>query len=124
MIYKYVYKYMEAVSLHIYWSIHLDYPYNPIQLLIFIAELRMLFLTYTSFLPLPYFWTVQHHPSIALQWHHNEHEGVPNYQPYDCLLERLFRRRSQKTSKLRVTGLCVENSPVTGEFPAQRASNA
>ena len=26
--------------------------------------------------------------------------------------------------KLHVTGLCVGNSPVTGEFPAQRASNA
>ena len=36
----------------------------------------------------------------------------------------LFRRRSKKTSKLRVTGLCEGNSPVTGEFPAQRASNA
>ena len=34
------------------------------------------------------------------------------------------RRRSQKTSKLPVTGLCAGNSPVTGEFPAQRASNA
>ena len=33
-------------------------------------------------------------------------------------------RRSRKTSKLRVTGLCVGNSPVTGEFPAQRTSNA
>ena len=31
---------------------------------------------------------------------------------------------SKKTSKLRVTGLCEGNSPVTGEFPAQRASNA
>ena len=30
---------------------------------------------------------------------------------------------SKKTSKLRVTGLCVGNSPVTREFPAQRASN-
>ena len=29
-----------------------------------------------------------------------------------------------KTPKLRVTGLCDGNSPVTGEFPAQRASNA
>ena len=28
----------------------------------------------------------------------------------------------QKTSKLRVTGLCVGNSPVTGEFPAQMAN--
>ena len=36
----------------------------------------------------------------------------------------LFRRRSKKTSKLRVAGLCEGNSPVTGEFPAQRASNA
>ena len=26
--------------------------------------------------------------------------------------------------KLRVTGLCEGNSPVTGEFPSQRASNA
>ena len=30
----------------------------------------------------------------------------------------------KKTSKLRVTGLCAGNSPVAGEFPAQRASNA
>ena len=35
---------------------------------------------------------------------------------------RIFRRRSKKTSKLRVTGLCAGNSPVTSEFPAQRAS--
>ena len=33
-------------------------------------------------------------------------------------------RKSKKTSKLRVTGLCEGNSPVTGEFPAQRASYA
>ena len=32
--------------------------------------------------------------------------------------------RSKKTSKLRVTDLCEGNSPVIGEFPAQRASNA
>ena len=29
----------------------------------------------------------------------------------------------RKKSKLRVTGLCAGNSPVTGEFPAQMASN-
>ena len=33
------------------------------------------------------------------------------------------RCRSKKISKLRVTGLCVGNSPVTGEFPARMASN-
>ena len=31
---------------------------------------------------------------------------------------------AKKTSKLRVIGLCVGNSPMTGEFPAQMASNA
>ena len=56
----------------------------------------------------------------TLQWRHNELNGVPNHQHHDCLLRRLFRRRSTKTSKLRVTGLCEGNSPVTGEFPAQR----
>ena len=55
---------------------------------------------------------------------HYERDGVSNHQPHDCLLNGLFRRRSKKTSKLHVTGLCVGNSPVTGEFPAQRASNA
>ena len=40
------------------------------------------------------------------------------------LLNGLFRRGSKTTSKLRVTGLCEGNSPVTGEFPAQRACNA
>ena len=60
----------------------------------------------------------------SLQWHHNGHNGLSNHQPQDCLLNRLFRHRSKKTSKLRVTGLCAGNSLVTGEFPAQMASNA
>ena len=33
------------------------------------------------------------------------------------------RRRSKNTSKLRVTSLCEGNSPLNGEFPAQRAGN-
>ena len=61
---------------------------------------------------------------VPLRWRHNQHNGVPNHRRLDCLLGRLFKRRSKKTSKLRVTGLCEGNSPVTGEFPAQRASNA
>ena len=59
-----------------------------------------------------------------LQWRNNDRDDVSNNQFNGFLLNRLFRRRSKKTSKLRVTGLCVGNSPVTGEFPAQRASNA
>ena len=60
----------------------------------------------------------------SLQWRHNGLTGVSNHQPHDCLLNRLFRRRPKKTPTLRVTGLCAGNSPVTGEFPAQMASNA
>ena len=60
----------------------------------------------------------------SLQWRHYGRNIVSNHQPHDCLLNRLFRRRSKKTSKLRVTGLCAGNSPGTGEFPAQIASNA
>ena len=46
----------------------------------------------------------------TLRWRHNDHDSVSNHQPHGCLLNRLFRRRSKKTSKLRVTGLCVGNS--------------
>ena len=58
-----------------------------------------------------------------LHWRHNERDGVSDEQHHDSLLNRLFRRGSKKASKLRVTGLCAENSPVTDEFPAQKASN-
>ena len=58
------------------------------------------------------------------QWHHNECDGASNHQHHDYLLNSLFGRLSDKTSNIRVTGLCDWNSPVTGEFPAQMASNA
>ena len=61
---------------------------------------------------------------IPLRWRHNGCDSVSNHQPGECLLRRLIRRTSKKTSKLRVTGLCAGNSPETGEFPAQMASNA
>ena len=59
-----------------------------------------------------------------LEWRHNGHVCVSNHQPHHCLLNRLFGCRSKKTSKLRVTGLCVWDSPGTGEFPTPMASNA
>ena len=61
---------------------------------------------------------------LSWQWCHNERDGISNGRRLDCLLNRLFRCRSKKTSKLRVTGLCEGNSLVTGEFPTQRTSNA
>ena len=59
-----------------------------------------------------------------LEWHHNGRDCVSNHQRLERLFNRLFRHRSKKTSKLRVTGLCEGNSPVTGNFRSQRASNA
>ena len=60
----------------------------------------------------------------TLRRRHTEQDGVSNHRYLDCLLNRLYGRRSKKISKLRVTGLCEGNSPVTGEFLSQRASNA
>ena len=51
---------------------------------------------------------------------HNERDGVSNHRCLDCFL----RHKSKKISKLRVTGLCEGNPPVTGRLPPQRASNA
>ena len=61
---------------------------------------------------------------MPLQWRHSERDGVSNHRHLDCSLNRLFKRRSKKTPKLRVTGLCEGNSPETGEFPSQNVSNA
>ena len=66
----------------------------------------------------------QSHMCHTLQWRHNGRDSISNHQPHDCVLNRLFRRRSKKASKLCVTGLCAGNSPGTGEFPAQMASDA
>ena len=63
-----------------------------------------------------------HFTTSALEWRHNGRDDVSNHQPHHCLLNRLFRCRSKKTSKLRVTGLCAGNS--RGEFPAQMVSTA
>ena len=49
--------------------------------------------------------------TIPLHWCHNDQDSISNHQPHDCLLNHLFGRRSKKTSKLRVTGLCAGNSP-------------
>ena len=73
-----------------------------------------------------YSWEIWFHRPVvnSLQWRHKGHDGVSNHQPRRCLLNHLFRCRSKKTSKLRVTGLCAGNSPRTGEFPAKMTSNA
>ena len=39
------------------------------------------------------------------QWRRNERDSISNHRRLDCLLNRLFGRKSKKTPKLRVTGL-------------------
>ena len=55
--------------------------------------------------------TLRQHQNSPLQWRDNDYDGVSNHQPHGYLLNRLFRCRSKKTSKLRVTGLCAGNLP-------------
>ena len=54
----------------------------------------------------------------------NGRDSVSNHQPYDCLLNRSFRRRWKKTSKLHVTGLCpgIHRGPVNSphKWPVTR----
>ena len=111
--------------------------YGPFDGL-FLHWIHNQFVQMVSLGPLPIHWQVwtQHTcgkhvmwpdapcPHVSLLWRLNGCGGLSNHQPHDCLLSRLFRHISKKTSKLRVTGLCEGNSPGTGEFPPQRASNA
>ena len=71
-----------------------------------------------------YFYTYTMYIYIYAQWRKHIGRYVSNHRRLDCLLKRLFRSRSEKTSKLSVTGLCGGDPPVTGGFPSPRASNA
>ena len=62
----------------------------------------------------------------SLRWRHTERDGVSNHQAHGCLLNRLFRRRLNKTSMIRFTGLCEENShrrPVNSPHKSSNAEN-
>ena len=64
-----------------------------------------------------------HKNIFSLQQSRNEPNDIWNHRRLDCLLNHLFRHRSNETSKNCITGLCKRNSPVTAEFPTQRSSN-
>ena len=72
--------------------------------------------------------TIYFHGSISLiifssKWRHNERDGVSNHRRILIACSTVFfRRRSKKTRKLRITGLCDGNPTVTVGFPSQRAS--
>ena len=61
---------------------------------------------------------------VTLQWRHNGCDGVSNHHPHGCLLNRLYRAQIRENIKApRHWPLCGD-SPVTGEFFAQKASYA
>ena len=55
---------------------------------------------------------------------HNERDGDSNHRRLDWFVNRLFRRRSKRASKLRVTGICEGNPLFAGGIPSERARNA
>ena len=61
---------------------------------------------------------------ISLQWRHNGRDGVSYQQPCDCLLSRIFRHRSKKTSSnwniFLVTDLLWGEFTSHWLFPSQR----
>ena len=61
---------------------------------------------------------------IPLQWHHNERDDISNHRRLDGLLNRLFKPDQRKHQSSVSLAICEGNSPVTGEFPSQRASYA
>ena len=77
----------------------------------------MFILSITCFITQTFSTSLRWFVETSLQWRHNGRDGVSDHRPHDCLLNRLFRRRSKITSKLCVTVLCVGNSPT------QRAIN-
>ena len=100
----------------IYWHLYLYYCYHIFDVVVIIISICFIaiLLIFVKIIVIV----------ITLQWRHNEQDSVSNHQPHNCLLSCLFRPGSNKTSKLRVTGLCAGNSPETGELPAQMPSNA
>ena len=92
---------------HILWSIHLwlilrSYCYSPVHITAITRKLMC----------------------SPLRWRLNEPDGVPNHQRHDGLLNCLFRRKSKKTSKLRVNGLWVSLCERNSQGTSQRPSNA
>ena len=62
---------------------------------------------------------------MALQCRHNERDGVSNHRGHDCFSNHLFRRRSKKTPKLRVTCFVrrIHRSPVVPLTKDQQCGN-
>ena len=99
----------ENTSKGSWWSVVMRYQNNPVRLskkpkkqtkvVHYLSHSHVRYHTYARY---------------PLRWRHNGRDGVSNHQPHHCLLNRVFRRRSKITSKLRVTGLVrgIQREPV------------
>ena len=58
----------------------------------------------------------------TLQWRHNGRNSVSNHQPHDCLLNRLFRRRTKKSSASLAFVRVIHRGPVNSphKWPVTR----
>ena len=67
------------------------------------------------------FWSMMDWNLFPLQWRYNGRLKSPGSRLFT---QSFIQTQIKEKSKLRVTGLCAGNTPVTGEFPAQMASNS
>ena len=95
----------DLVSCHVSWRVD-----RGIVTMVFSSPNRESYL-YLS--PAAYF-------VISLQCSHNERDGVSNQRRRDGSRHRLVRRRSKKTSKVRVTVVAIEIHRLTLKSPHKR----
>ena len=77
-----------------YYRFRIQYSFND---QVFIAQFNLLYSSLST-----------------LQWRQNEHDGVSNHQPRDCLLNRLFKAQIKENIKV------PRHWPLQGEFTGDR----
>ena len=124
-------KHQSCASLAFMWGIHrgpVNSPHKwPVTRKMFPFDdvIMICNLTKTHLGSLPS--EVKHPPGHRQAWHWIHYNDVTMSAMASQITDVSncwFQRRSKKVSKLCVSGLCAGNSPVTGEFPTQKASDA
>ena len=115
-------------SRNTFWELNYTHMYATwlcIQILAYMASLcrqqgiagAKAYFSYLKTISIMYQWRKY------IKWHHNGSGSVSNHQPHPFLLNRLFRRRSKKISKLRVTGLCSGDRIIPLSKPIEKYFN-
>ena len=105
-----IWLYLQLVTIQLYWMfyMHLNLVVLPRHLIV-----NVFWPTFIILLDLQPK-SIYLEELSTLQWRHNGRDGVSNLWRFDYLLNRLFRHRSKKTSKLHVTVRWPVNSPHKG----------